>query len=137
MERKKREFSLAFWIFIGLVAGIAVGLVLIGLPDIAADYVAPWGTLFLNLIKFIVVPIVLFSITAGIISLKDIRKVGSIGGKVIVFYLCTTAFVIVIGLTVSHLFKGAYKLLTSGEYVYQAVAIPGFIDNIVGYSLLI
>lgn len=47
-------------------------------------------TIFLNLVKFIVIPIVLFSIMSGIISMKDIKKVGSIGIKTVIYYLCTT-----------------------------------------------
>lgn len=48
-------------------------------PEIAVEYIKPFGTLFLNLVKFIVVPIVLFSIMSGVISMQDMRKVGSIG----------------------------------------------------------
>ncbi len=50
-------------------------------PEIAVEYIKPFGTLFLNLVKFIVVPIVLFSIMSGVISMQDMRKVGSIGVK--------------------------------------------------------
>ena len=66
----KKKLPLAFWIFIGLVVGIAVGLALMMVPnglDIAKNYILPWGTIFLNLLKFIVVPIVLFSIASGVI----------------------------------------------------------------------
>ena len=60
--------------------------------NFAETYIKPFGTIFLNLLKFIVVPIVLFSIMCGIISMKDIKKVGSIGAKTVVYYMCTTAF---------------------------------------------
>ena len=78
----KKKLPLAFWIFIGLVVGIAVGLALMMVPnglDIAKNYILPWGTIFLNLLKFIVVPIVLFSIASGVISMQDIGRVGSVG----------------------------------------------------------
>ena len=64
LSMNKKKLPLAFWIFIGLVVGIAVGLALMMVPnglDIAKNYILPWGTIFLNLLKFIVVPIVLFS----------------------------------------------------------------------------
>ena len=64
---KTKKLPLAFWIFVGLVAGIAAGLILMAVPDggqIAIGYIKPWGDIFLNLLKFIVVPIVLFSIAA-------------------------------------------------------------------------
>ncbi|MBQ9837691.1 MAG: dicarboxylate/amino acid:cation symporter [Oscillospiraceae bacterium] len=77
---------------------LGVGLLMQNHQAIANTYIKPFGTIFLNLIKTIVVPLVLFSITQGIISLKDIKKVGSIGGKTIVFYICTTAFAVTLGL---------------------------------------
>lgn len=72
-----KKKPLALWIFIGLALGIVAGMLLMSRPDIAEIYIKPFGTLFLNLLKFIVVPIVLFSIMNGVISMKDIKKVGS------------------------------------------------------------
>lgn len=76
---KTKKLPLAFWIFVGLVAGIAAGLILMAVPDggqIAIGYIKPWGDIFLNLLKFIVVPIVLFSIAAGVISMRIISQRG-------------------------------------------------------------
>lgn len=107
----KKKLPLAFWIFIGLVVGIAVGLALMMVPnglDIAKNYILPWGTIFLNLLKFIVVPIVLFSIASGVISMQDIGRVGSVGGKTIVYYMCTTAFAVVLALVLASAAKGMH-----------------------------
>jgi len=73
------------------------------------------GTIFLNLVKFIVGPIVLFSIMAGVISLSDIRKVGSIGGITIVYYLVTTAVATTLGLVMANLFKGFFPVLSTQD----------------------
>lgn len=81
-ERKK--MPLAMQILVALVLAIIAGLLMQGCVDIADTYIKPFGTIFLNLVKFIVVPIVLFSIMSGIISMRDIRKVGSIGLKTVV-----------------------------------------------------
>ncbi|MBR6543347.1 MAG: cation:dicarboxylase symporter family transporter, partial [Anaerotignum sp.] len=62
MSKEKKKLPLAAYIFIGLVLGILAGVGLMGSPEIAVNYIKPFGTLFLNLVKFIVVPIVLFSI---------------------------------------------------------------------------
>ena len=97
---KKLKSNLAAQIFIALVLAIIVGLLFGKNPDFANNYIKPIGTIFLNLLKFIVCPIVLFSILCGMISMKDIRKVGSIGLKTIVYYMLTTAFAIVIGLLI-------------------------------------
>lgn len=117
---KTKKLPLAFWIFIGLVAGIAAGLVLMHVPDgldIAKQYIKPFGTIFLNLLKFIVVPIVLFSIAAGVISMQDIGKVGSVGGKTVIYYMCTTAFAVILALVLANVAKGMNlftRLQTSG-----------------------
>ena len=117
---KQKKFPLAFWIFIGLLVGIAAGLILIPVPhgvEIANGYIKPFGTIFLNLLKFIVVPIVLFSIAAGVISMQDISKVGSVGGKTVVYYMCTTAFAVIMALLLASAAKSIglfHTLQTSG-----------------------
>ena len=130
MEKKKR-IALPLQIFIGLALGIVAGLCFMGAPKIAVNYIKPFGTIFLNLIKFIVVPIVFFSIISGVISMKDIRKVGSIGVKTVVFYLCTTAFAIVIGLVLANIFKGAFPTLAVSGLEYEAKEAPSIMDTIV------
>ena len=131
MEEKKK-LPLATQIFIALVLGIIAGLLLQSHADIADSYIKPIGTIFLNLLKFIVVPIVLFSITAGIITMSDIRKVGSIGIKTIVYYLCTTAVAILIGLVGGNLFKGFFPILDTSDLVFEASEATSFMDTIVG-----
>ena len=103
----KKKLPLAFWIFIGLAVGVVAGLILMNVPDgagidVAKNYIKPWGDIFLNLLKFVVVPIVLFSIASGVISMKDISKVGAIGGKTVVYYMCTTAFAVVLALILAN-----------------------------------
>ncbi len=119
----KRKMPLAMWICVGLIVGVAAGLVLMAVPngkDIANGYIKPWGTIFLNLLKFIVVPIVLFSIASGVISMQDVGKVGPIGVKTIVYYMCTTAFAVLLALLLGSIAKGMHlftALETSGlEY---------------------
>ena len=109
---KSKKLPLAFWIFVGLVVGIVVGLVLIPVEiagmagkDFALAYIKPWGDIFLNLLKFIVVPIVLFSIASGVISMQDISRVGSVGGKTVVYYMCTTAFAVILALILASVAK--------------------------------
>ena len=131
METKKK-LPLATQIFIALILGIIVGLLMQNHADFADSYIKPIGTIFLNLLKFIVVPIVLFSIMSGIISISDIRKVGSIGIKTIVYYMCTTAVAIVIGLVGGNLFKGFFPILETSDLSYEASAATPFMDTIVG-----
>ncbi len=132
MENSKKRLPLATQIFIALVLGIIAGLCLQNHVEIAEGYIKPLGTIFLNLLKFIVVPIVLFSIISGIISMKDIRKVGSIGIKTVVYYLCTTAVAIVIGLVGGNLFKGFFPVLETSNLSYEAAEAVPFMDTLVG-----
>lgn len=130
--KEKKKMSLAMQIFIALVLAIVVGLCIQQYADFAENYLKPFGTIFLNLVKFIVGPIVLFSIMSGIISMKDIRKVGSIGAKTVLYYLCTTAFAISIGLLFGNLFKGLFPVLSTSELAYEAAEGSSFMNTIVG-----
>ena len=129
--REKKKISLAMQIFTAMVLAIAAGLLLQGQADFANTFIKPFGTIFLNLVKFIVVPIVLFSIMCGIISMKDIRKVGSIGLKTVAFYLCTTAFAVTIGLLGGNLFKGMFPVIATTDLSYEAAASTSFMDTLV------
>ncbi|MEE1031543.1 MAG: dicarboxylate/amino acid:cation symporter [Ruminococcus sp.] len=131
--KEKKKLSLAAQIFIGLGLGIVAGLIFmaIGKAEWAVSYVKPFGTIFLNLVKFIVVPIVLCSIISGVISMRDIRKVGSIGWKTVVYYLCTTAFAVVIGLVFSNIFKGTYQILETTDLEYEVATSVSFMDTLI------
>lgn len=128
---KKLKSNLAAQIFIALVLAIVVGLLFGKNPAFAVSYIKPFGTIFLNLLKFIVCPIVLFSILAGMISMKDIKKVGSIGAKTIIYYLCTTAVAIVIGLVMGQLCKGMFPALATTDLVYEAKEATPFMQVLV------
>ncbi len=129
---KKVKLNLAAQIFIALVLAIVAGLLMVGSAEFAKAYIKPLGTIFLNLVKFIVCPIVLFSIMCGIISMKDIRKVGAIGWKTVLYYMCTTAVAVVIGLFIANLMKGAFPMLSTTDLAYEAAAPTSFMDTLVG-----
>lgn len=128
---EKKKLSLAAQIFIALVLAIIVGLLMQNAADFANAYIKPFGTIFLNLVKFIVCPIVLFSIMAGIVSMKDIKKVGIIGGTTLVYYFCTTAVAITIGLVVANCFKSFFPALTTTDLSYEAPAGSSAMDVLV------
>ncbi len=129
--QQKKKLSLATQIFIALVLAIVVGLLMGDYYDFANAYIKPFGTIFLNLIKFIVVPIVLFSIMCGIISMKDVRKVGSIGLKTVAYYMCTTAVAIVIGLAGGNLFKGMFPAIATTDLAYEAAESTSLMETVV------
>lgn len=129
--KEKKKMSLAMQIFIALVLAIAAGLLLQKHAQFAETYIKPFGTIFLNLLKFIVVPIVLFSIMCGIISMRDIKKVGAIDLKTVVYYMCTTAFAITIGLIGGNLFKKMFPVIATTDLSYQVGEKTSLMDTIV------
>ena len=129
--KEKKKMSLAMQIFIALVLAIAAGLLLQKHAQFAETYIKPFGTIFLNLLKIIVVPIVLFSIMCGIISMRDIKKVGAIGLKTVVYYMCTTAFAMTIGLIGGNLFKKMFPVIATTDLSYQVGEKTSLMDTIV------
>ncbi|MEH6652353.1 MAG: dicarboxylate/amino acid:cation symporter [Motiliproteus sp.] len=98
--------GLALWkkILVGMILGVVVGAIM-G-PD--AEVLKPIGTLFINAIKMLIVPLVFCSLVVGVTSMQDTRKMGRIGLKSVVLYLGTTAVAISIGL-------GLATILTPGD----------------------
>ena len=90
--------NLSIKIFIALVLSVVVGLIA-GEPALPFInwWIAPIGTIFINLIKMMIVPVVFFSLVVGMTSLGDTKKLGRIGAKTVCLYLLTTAVAILIG----------------------------------------
>lgn len=101
-----RKIKLHTKIFIGLILGIVVGLVF----GEKARIIEPVGTIFLRLITMIVVPLVLVSLMLGTASLGDIKKLGRIGIKTIVYFTLTTMVAITIGLVLANVINPGYGL---------------------------
>ncbi len=130
---QKKKLALSTQIFIALVLAIIAGVAFTGNPTFATTYIKPFGTIFLNLIKWIVCPLVFFSIMAGVVSMRDIKKVGAIGGRTVVYYMCTTAFAVAIGLLFANLFKGIFPVLSTTDLAYEPSATSvNFMDTLVG-----
>lgn len=101
--------KLPLWakIFIGMGLGILWGLVSVwsGWEEFTTNWVKPWGTIFLKLLKLIAVPLIFVSLVKGISSLTDITKLSRIGYKTIVIYIITTVFATTVGLAMVNIFK--------------------------------
>ena len=135
--KEKKKLGLGAKILIGLVLGIIVGAIFwVAMGAEAAGaftgkYIKPFGDIFVNLLKFIVVPLVLFSIMDGVVSMGDIGKVGKIGWKTVVYFLVTTAIACVIGLVVATLFKGSFPVLQLAEDAAYEAKSSNLMDTIV------
>ena len=98
-----KKLALHWKIIIGMVLGIIFGFMMNtvdGGKGFVADWVAPFGTIFINLLKLIAVPLILASLIKGISDLKDISKIKSMGLRTISIYIVTTLVAIVIGLSI-------------------------------------
>ena len=94
-------------IIIGLILGTIYGIAsaINGWSNFTQDYIAPFGTIFLNLLKLIAVPLVVSSLITGVASLSDTRKLSRIGMKTILLYIGTTAVAVSIGLILVNLLE--------------------------------
>jgi len=101
------KLKLHWQIIIGLVAGMAFGIfaAVNQLGDFTSDWVTPFGTLFVNLLKLIAMPLVFASLVTGVASLADVKKLSRMGGRTIGIYLLTTVISITIGLVVVNLLE--------------------------------
>ncbi|RDU34853.1 glutamate/aspartate:proton symporter GltP [Neobacillus piezotolerans] len=98
-----KRIGLAWQILIGLIFGIAIGAVFYGNPSVQA-YLQPIGTIFIRLIKMIVVPIVISSIIVGVAGVGDIKKLGKLGGKTLLYFEVITTIAILVGLLSANIF---------------------------------
>ncbi len=121
--------NLSIKILIALVLSVICGLVAgaDALPFINW-WIAPIGTIFLNLIKMVIVPIVFFSLVVGMTSLGDISKLGRIGVKTILLYLVTTAIAIVIGFGVAGIVHPGLGLVMTSEEAVTVKEAPSIMQ---------
>jgi proton glutamate symport protein len=96
-----KKLALHWKILIGMGLGVLFGLLLSFVPQgsqFISNYIKPFGTIFINLLKLIAVPLILASLIKGVSDLKDISKLSQMGGRTIITYLITTLTAVTIGL---------------------------------------
>jgi proton glutamate symport protein len=96
----KKKIPLWLKIIFGMILGVIFGLIAVrfGLEKFTTDWVKPWGTIFIKLLKLVAVPLIFISLVKGVTSVTDITKLSRIGIKTIVFYLASTVIAITVGL---------------------------------------
>ena len=107
-----KKLALHWQILLGMVFGVLFAFILIQFTwgkDLIVDWVKPFGTIFINLLKLIAVPLILASLIKGISDLKDISKLSKMGGRTIGLYVMTTVLAVSIGLVIVNIIKpGSY-----------------------------
>jgi len=95
---------------LGLVWGLSASA--LGLTDFTKDWIKPFGTIFINCLKLIAVPLIIVSLIDGVSNLSDVSKLSRIGGKTIGLYMLTTVFAITLGLILVNIIQPG-KLLSA------------------------
>lgn len=137
---KKKKFPLAYQILVGLVLGIIVGAIFYGNPAVET-YLQPLGTIFINMIKMIVVPIIVSTLIVGVAGAGDLKQLGKLGAKTMIYFQVVSLVAIVVGLSAANIFQPGAGIDMStlsktdiNDYVQttEDVQNEGVMDVIVG-----
>jgi len=110
-----KKIALHWKILIGMALGVIFGIILSvieGGDTFIGNYIKPFGTIFINLLKLIAVPLILASLIKGVSDLKDISKLSQMGGRTIVTYLITTLTAVTIGLILVNVIQPGKSIST-------------------------
>jgi len=128
---------LPYRVAICFVLGILAGLMF---KDFSI-WIKPAGTLFMNLIKMLIVPVIFFSLTSGIAAIGDVQKLKRIGGKVVVIYVLMTIVACLVGILVVNIFHPGSNFDISGMKAYdpknlKAISFSAFLFNMVPTNII-
>lgn len=120
------KLPLHWKIVIGMVAGLLFGYLMknLEMKGIVVDWIKPFGTIFINLLKMIAVPLIVVSLIVGLSDLKDISKLSRLGGRTVVFYLFSTFTAVSIGLVLANIIK-------PGSFINEASRVS-LLENFAG-----
>ncbi|PKH12033.1 dicarboxylate/amino acid:cation symporter [Planomicrobium sp. MB-3u-38] len=121
--RKYTDTSLIVKITIALILGVIVGL----LFGEDAAVLAPLGDLLLNLLTFLIIPLILFTLMVGV-NQSRLGDLGRMGGKVFLYYVLSSAFAIIVGLTVATLFQPGTGMTLPADETFETPENPGVIN---------
>jgi len=118
--KKYRDVSLLKKMFVAMLAGVVLGLVL----GPRAEVLEPLGTLFLQLLQMIALPLIIVNLLAGLCSLDDPKLFGRVGVRVLLYYCITTVFAMVIAVCVGSLIHPGVGFRLAGDFVLTSKAAP-------------
>lgn len=128
-----KKLPLHVKIIIGLILGIIYAFIssAMGWNEFTINWIDPFGTIFIRLLKFIAVPLVLFSIISGVSGLSDVTKLGRLGAKTLGIYLITTVSAVAVGLLLVNMIKpGDY--IDNDQRVKNRIAYELWVDATTG-----
>lgn len=118
-------------ILIGIILGVIIGFTMGNAADVV---LRPIGDIFLRLLKMLIAPVIFFTIVSGITKMEDIKALGSIGGKLLVYYLATSVLAVVVGLAVGWIVNpGIQGMILSGAGKIGEIAKFNFVESLISY----
>lgn len=119
-------------LFQKILIGFIIGIILGAIWGPGISWIQPIGTIFLNLLKMLIVPLIFSSLVVGVSSIADPKKLGRVAGKTIAYYLITTAVAIIIGLLIGNILQpGAGMNLVLEGTAQEAAKAPSLIDTLI------
>nr|WP_302597195.1 dicarboxylate/amino acid:cation symporter [uncultured Cellulosilyticum sp.] len=130
-----KKLNLSTKIFIGLALGVILGLAInaFHLDFLLVNIIEPVGTIFLNLMKMVIVPLIFCTLIMSITNVGDMNKLGFLGKRTIIYYLCTTVIAAVIGLSVALIVQpgAGVPMNTEGFVMNETASLSKMIVDIV------
>jgi proton glutamate symport protein len=111
-----KKLALHWKIMIGMAAGIVIGSILSMMPggtEFVREWIKPWGTMFINSLKLIAIPLILVSLIKGVSDMSDISQLSSMGTRTLGMYLLTTLLAVTLGLTIVNIINPGYLVKES------------------------
>ncbi len=131
-------------LYVKIIIGLTLGIIwsflssFLGWNQFTIDWIDPFGAIFIRLLKFIAVPLVLFSIVTGVAGMNDIGRLGKLGGKTLAIYLLTTVFAVSIGLFIGNVFSPGSVMekdqLIKNRLAYEKWAVESGVEILDGKS---
>jgi Na+/H+-dicarboxylate symporter len=128
LYQRYRRLSLGVKILIFMVVGGVAGII----AGERAQVVQPLGDLFIRLLMMAVIPLIFFNLLAGLTSLTDLKALGRLGGKIIIFYLTTTVVALTVGLTVANVLKPGVGMQITEQVDPSFGEAPHVMDVLLG-----
>ncbi|HIP74969.1 MAG TPA: dicarboxylate/amino acid:cation symporter, partial [Thermococcus paralvinellae] len=118
-------------ILAGLILGAVFGLIMghMGYADAVRTYIKPFGDLFVRLLKMLVMPIVFASLVVGAASISPAR-LGRVGIKIVIYYLLTSAFAVMLGIIMARIFKPGLGLQLATGAQFQPKEAPSIVQTL-------
>ena len=128
----KTKMSLPKQMAIGMGLGILIGLIMSAM-GLNGEYLKPFGQIFITLIRMVVVPLVFFTLIAGASSVADVRTLGRVATKTLIYYIFTTAFAVCVGLILANIFQPGLGLnLSTENLTTKQVDPPALVKVLMG-----